>query len=146
MQVWSVVNDVTLKEYYEIVNGSPPSIRILPHRCRFVYRNAFLLMKLSNQFQCDPSSNCLTINVWKNIMINQFSFLTVLLLFVYISFYTSSVVFWHVIFWQYLFKTIICSSVYFSSLQGLTTVKIISNTNLLISAKLSSRFTPNKYL
>ena len=32
-----------LTEYYETVNRSPPSIRMLSHRCRFVYRNAFLL-------------------------------------------------------------------------------------------------------
>ena len=44
------------QKYYEIVNGSQPSIRILPFpivntihcRCRFGYRNAFLLIKLSN--------------------------------------------------------------------------------------------------
>ena len=37
-----------LRKYYEIVNGSPPSIGILPHRCTFFYRNVFLLKKLSN--------------------------------------------------------------------------------------------------
>ena len=38
-----------LKEYYEIVNGSPPSIRILPLRFRIVYRNTFILkITLSN--------------------------------------------------------------------------------------------------
>ena len=35
-----------LKEYYEIVNGSPPSFGILPHRCRWV---CFLQKYISTQ-------------------------------------------------------------------------------------------------
>ena len=37
-----------LKEYYEIVGESHPLSAFFPHTYGFVYRNAFLLMKLSN--------------------------------------------------------------------------------------------------
>ena len=30
-----LISNIILKEYYEIVNGSPSSIEIVPHRCRF---------------------------------------------------------------------------------------------------------------
>ena len=47
-----------------------PSIGIFSHTCGFVYRNAFLLMKLSNphKFLSDPGPNCFTIDVC-NIMV-----------------------------------------------------------------------------
>ena len=41
-------NNTNLKEYYEIVGESRPLSGFFSHTCVFVYRNAFLLMKLSN--------------------------------------------------------------------------------------------------
>ena len=74
---------------------SPPSIRVFPHRCWFVYRNAFLSFQVSERSKL---YNCSTIDVWKikcNILSSYF-----LIIIICISFYTSSVVFWHVIFWE----------------------------------------------
>ena len=81
-----IVETKELKEYYEIINGSQPSIRISPHRCRFFLknRNAFLLKKLSNL----PSFRVIgaliaSQSMFENKMINSsFYFLTFLLLFV----------------------------------------------------------------
>ena len=71
---------VNLKEYYEIVNGTPPSIKILPYmqivlqKCIYAQET-----KQSSKFQSDPSSNCFTIHF---------------LIVICISFYPSSAVFW----------------------------------------------------
>ena len=75
-----------------------PSIGIFSHTCGFVYRNAFLLLKLS-----DPSPNCFTIEVWNiNCWRQQFISYLSYCFFVshFMAFYTSSVVFWDVIFWK----------------------------------------------
>ena len=55
------------------------------------------------KFQSDRSPNCFTIDVWNiNCWRQQFIFLLSYCFFrrIWISFYTSSVVFWHVIFWE----------------------------------------------
>ena len=56
---------LVLKEYYEIV-GEPRPLSGFPYKVMliFFYRNAFLIMKLSNP-PIDPSPNCFTIDVWK---------------------------------------------------------------------------------
>ena len=44
-----------LKEYYKIVNGSPPSKGILPHLCRFFLQKCISTQetKQSSKFQSD---------------------------------------------------------------------------------------------
>ena len=88
---------------------SPPSIRIVSHKCWFFFnRNAFLIMKLSRKagFQVSEWSepNCFIIDVW-NINCRYQQFISYFLIIVFFvshctAFYTSSVVFWDVIFWE----------------------------------------------
>ena len=56
--------------------------------------------KQSSKFQSDPSPNYFTIDVWKINCWFQPFISYFLIVFVSISFYTSSVVFWYVIFWD----------------------------------------------
>ena len=84
---------------------STPSIRIFSHTCWFFLRQGISnhKTKQASKFQSDPSTNCFTIDVWNiNCWRQQFIFLLSYCFFrrIGISFYTSSVVFWHVIFWE----------------------------------------------
>ena len=71
------------------------------HTCWFVLRKCISNheTKQASKFQCDPSSNCFTIDFWKINCWIQHLISYFLIVFFCISFYTSSVVFWHVIFW-----------------------------------------------
>ena len=74
------IRKIKLKKYYEIVNiARPLSVFFSPQMLIF-YRNAFLIMKLSNlpSFRAiwALKSNCFTIGVWKtNCCLQQFIFL-----------------------------------------------------------------------
>ena len=96
---FSLPNEFTssLKEYYEIVEEARPLSGFFPHTCWFFVQKCISNheTKQSFKFQSDPSPNCFTIDdIWN---INCWQFLSFLLFFC-ISFYTSSVVFWHEIF------------------------------------------------
>ena len=64
----------------------PPHMLICLQKCISNHET-----KQSFKIQSDPSPNCFTIDVW-NVLSYFFYF--------FISFYTSSVVFWYVIFWE----------------------------------------------
>ena len=82
----SGLNERSLKEYYEIVNETRPLAGFCPLRA---------------EFQSYPSSNCFTIYILKYKLVEFQQFISYfVIVFFCISFYTSSVVFWHVIFWE----------------------------------------------
>ena len=95
-----LVAPLDLKEYYEIVDEARPLIRIFPPHILILLQKYISNHKTKQafKFQSDPSSNCFTINVWKIKCQHFISYF--LIVFICISFYKSSVVFWHVIFWE----------------------------------------------
>ena len=79
-----------------------PSIGIFSYTCWFFYRNAFLIMKLNKLPLSFRMIRALIASqsMFENKLLTYSQFISYFLIVFWISFYTSSIVFWRVIFWE----------------------------------------------